>query len=75
LTKDQEKDKPKNPLPNLLNKLAYDMIYSAAILIPAFDGIIEDFTANEAGWGEWAACEYPEKDPLPGEWEAKLTDF
>jgi len=51
------------------------MVYSAEILIPAFDGIVADFTANEAGWAEWAACEYPEKDPLPGEWEATLTDF
>ena len=46
LTKEQEKDKPQNPLPDQLSKLAYDMVHSAEILIPAFDGIIEDFSAN-----------------------------
>ena len=75
LSKEQEKEKPPNPLENLLQKLAYDMVYSAQVSIPAFEGIVADFKENEADWEEWATCEYPEHDLLPGEWEAKLTDF
>ena len=51
------------------------MIYCASVMIPAFEGIIEDFKESEAEWEEWATCENPENDPLPGVWEAKLTDF
>lgn len=66
---------PHNPLPALLTKLNYDIIYSAELMIPAFKEIIKSMEENEDAWTKWATSNEPHEEKLPLEWEDKLTDF
>ena len=34
-----------------------------------------DMKENQETWKEWATCNNPEDQALPGEWETTLTDF
>lgn len=74
-TEEQESKKPVNPLPKLLTKLNYDIIYSAQLSIEQFSGIIASMAENEEAWQKWATCAEPHIEPLPMDWETKLTDF
>lgn len=71
------KKKPLNPLPkNILNDLQADFIYSAEVTVPdVYAGLTQSFADNSAVWLEWAQCEQPHIDPLPLDWQEKLTDF
>ncbi|KAI3429649.1 hypothetical protein D9Q98_005734 [Chlorella vulgaris] len=42
--------------------------------LPAFGGLLKDLEKRADEWGQWAAGDSPETDPMPGEW-SKLSDF
>lgn len=75
LSEEQEMKKPANPLPKLLTKLNYDIIYSAELMIPAFKDMIKSFEEHENPWTKWALSNDPHEEKLPLDWETKLTDF
>jgi dynein heavy chain len=59
LTAQQKDKRPMNPLPNDMNELTYDILYSAVCQIPSFDGIVEDMKENAELWHTWATCAQP----------------
>jgi dynein heavy chain len=75
LTAQQKDTKPINPLPTLMSDAAYEVLYSACCLIPAFDGVIQDMKDSPDAWTEWGQCAAPDETPMPNGWEETLTDF
>jgi len=43
--------------------------------MPAFKGIARDMEKKAEDWMNWGVHELAETQPLPGEWNTKLTDF
>jgi len=77
ISENDAKKQPPNPLPKtVLSDLAADLVYSAEVVDPeVYAGLTESFKDNEAVWTEWATCENPHIDPLPLDWQEKLSDF
>ena len=77
IPENDKKKQPPNPLPkNVLTDLAADLIWSAEIVEPEiYGGLTESFKENEAVWLEWATCDKPHIDPLPLDWQEKVSDF
>lgn len=68
---------PPNPLQKkVLSDLNAEFIWSAECVLPSvYEGLLDSFKESQAGWLEWALCEQPHIDPLPGDWKEKLSDF
>lgn len=64
-SEEQASKKPPNPLPKLLPKILYDVIYSSQLNIAPFAGIIPSFSDHKEEWEKWAQSENPQTEPLP----------
>jgi len=59
INEEQESKKPPNPVPKLLSKLNYDIIYSSQLNIPAFADMIKSIEENTEAWTKWATSDNP----------------
>jgi len=77
ISENDKKKQPPNPLAkNILTDLAADLVWSAEVVCPdTYGGLTQSFKDKEAVWLDWATCEKPQIDPLPLDWNSKLTDF
>ena len=66
-----------NPFPkNILPDSSQEMLYSIEINLPsAYEGFMEDLVINNKAWTAWATSDTPQTDPLPGEWDQKMSIF
>lgn len=61
---------------NILSDMASDLVWSAEVMSPdMYGGLTASFKENETEWVQWATCDKPQVEPLPLDWEEKLTDF
>jgi len=76
LSYEQVRAKPENPDPKLVNALGWELLYYIQVVDQESFGGLTDSVLNDFDeWHEWATCAEPHTAKLPGEWEAKLSNF
>lgn len=50
-------------------------MYYAEIYDESYKGITENIAKNWDDWYDWLTKSNPQEQPLPGEWNAKLSNF
>jgi dynein heavy chain len=65
-----------NPMPDLVGEKNWRLLSLVSHVVPAFAGLIGDVCgAGASDWLSWIECEAPHEEPLPGQWEEKLSPF
>jgi dynein heavy chain len=76
LTSEQIKIKRKNPDPKLLSTIGWDLLVYADFNEPStYGGIVESVITEIDQWSQWATSNEPHTEPLPLDWNEKLTNF
>lgn len=67
---------PVNPEPTVITQLLWENLYSAEIRsCGQFDGITKHVVDHWNDWFEWSRTDNPFTEPLPGDWNEKLSNF
>lgn len=61
-----------NPSPDWITQLTWDNITELDANLETFKGFQGSLEQSLRDWKKWYSCSEPEKEPLPGEWDARL---
>jgi dynein heavy chain len=76
LTPQETDSQLQNPDPELLNKISWDILYSAELKSKGqYADITQHVVENWPAWRTWLRNEQPYDCPLPGPYQEQLTDF
>ena len=70
---DRSEQRP-NPCSEWMSAVSWDSVTELDKL-DAFAGIAGSFDSNAKEWNEWYFAATPEREPIPGDWEAKCDDL
>merc|ERR1711924_498648 len=66
---------PENPDDTWITEGMWDLLDAADRNVSVFEGITVDIDENMFSWKAYLTATEPQSEPLPGEWDDKLTNF